>query len=202
MSQVDLNDKVAPLKGKPPESMQFAGALIMRLLRWPLVAVLSTAVLFIIVYLEQHSDFGIMSLVFVISCLIYIGLAIIFAAGFLIHLLRRRFFLAMSALLAFSITALVMANAQAITQHTFQLIDSVRFSVTQTHYLKIVANQKDQIQRFSWGSGGFLATNFFYTLVYRPDGPPSSTVSATHNGCTITVSELQKNFYIESEICQ
>jgi hypothetical protein len=202
MSQVNLNGRVAPLKGKPPESMQSAGTYVIKLLRWPLVAALSTTALFIVVYLEQHTDFGILSFVFMISYLIYVGMAGIFAIGFLVHLLRRRFVSAISALLAFSIAVLVMASAQAITLQTFRLIDTIRFSVSQDHYLQIVANQKDQTQRFSWGSGGFLATNFFYTLVYRPDGPPSSPVSATHDGCTVTVSELRKNFYIESEICQ
>jgi hypothetical protein len=202
MSQSNLNAEVAPLKRKPPESMQSAGACFMRLLRWPLVAALSTTVLFIIVYLEQHADFGILSFVFMISCLIYVGIASILAIAFLVHLLRRRFVWAMSALLAFSITVLVMARAHAITPQIFQLIDFARFSISEGHYLKVVANHKDQTQRFSWGSGGFLATNFFYTLVYRPDGPPPSPVLATHDGCAVTVSELRKNFYIESEICQ
>lgn len=202
MSQVNLHGKVASLKRELSETMQSARVLVVQLLRWPVIAALSTVLLFVIVYLEQHADFGILSFVFMISSVIYVGLAGIFAVAFVVHILRRKFISAMSALLALSMTVVVVARAQAITELTFQIIDTVRFSVSQNYYLQIVANQKDQTQRFSWGSGGFLATNFFYTLIYLPDGSPSVPVSAKHQGCSVTLSKLRKNFYIESEICQ
>jgi hypothetical protein len=130
-----------------------------------------------------------------------VGLAGIFVVVFLVDIAKRKFFSATAALLAFSMMIFVVGRAQSITEHTFQAIDIVRFSVSQGHYLQIIANRKDQTQRFSWGSGGFLGTNFFYTLVYRPDGP-ASQVSGKHEGCNVKVTRLREHFFVESEICQ
>ena len=135
-------------------------------------------------------------------CLIYLGLAAVIALVFFIYVLKRKFISGFSALLTFSFMAFTASYAQTITKHSFQIMDLIRFSISKNYYLQVVADQKEKTQRFSWGSGGFLGTNFFYTLVYNPGGPYASSTSAKHEGCSATVSELRNDFYVESEICQ
>jgi hypothetical protein len=182
--------------------MQSVGTFVVQFLKSPFIAAVATALLFVTAYLEQHLDVGILSLVFMIFCLIYVGLAAIFSVAFLVNIFRRKFISGVAALLAVSMMILAIVRAQTMTEQTFQAIDIARFSVSQDYYLRIVSKQQDQTQRFSWGSGGFLGTNFFYTLVYRPDGSSAFSASVKHDRCNVTVSELQKNFFVESEICQ
>jgi hypothetical protein len=201
MSQLDLHGRNTQER-ETSELMQSTVAPISQLLRWPAAAVLSTALLLTVVYLEQHTDFGILSIVFVLSCVAYVGFAGTLAIVFLVQIARRKFISGISALLGLFIALAVMVQAQALTEVTFQIIDNIRFSVWKDYYVQTIAGQKDQPRRFSWGSGGFLATSFFYTLVYQPDKFAAGIFSPKHEGCSVTVRELRDNFYIESEICQ
>jgi ribose/xylose/arabinose/galactoside ABC-type transport system permease subunit len=182
--------------------MQLARTHVLQLLRWPLIAAVTTALLFIIVYVEQHSDAGFMSLVFVLSSLLYVVLAGIIAVAFLVNIAMRKFIRGVGASLALAMMIFAVVWAQPITEQTFHAIDLARFSVSRNHYRQIVAKQKDQPHRFYWGSGGFLATNFFYTLVYRPDESSAIPDSRKRERCSVTVTELRENFFIESELCQ
>ena len=182
--------------------MQFASTHAAQLLKRPLIAAVATALLLITLYVEQHSDAGFMSLVFVISCLLYVAFAGTIAIAFLVNIAMRKFIHGAAASLALAMMMFAVVWAQPITEQTFHAIDLVRFYVSRNHYRQIVAKQNDQPQRFNWGSGGFLATNFFYTLVYRPDGSSAIPDSRKREGCSVTMTELRENFFIESELCQ
>ena len=182
--------------------MRYQKADVLRSLWPPLFAIVSTVLLILIAYVEQHADTGILSPVFVIFCLIYVGLGVFFVAGIFINMLKRKFILATSMLLASSIMTTSIVRAQELTERIFQGIDMLRFAVSRDYYLQTDASQKDRTQRFSWGSGGFLGTNFFYTLIYQPQNSSDSPALPKRKDCRETVSEIRKDFYIGNEVCQ
>jgi hypothetical protein len=182
--------------------VQFTGRQLAIFLKWPLIAFVGTILLFVVVYLEQHLDVGVLSLVFIAYSVLLVGLAGALLIVFLVHVVKRRFAPAIAVLLALSIMVVAIVRAREITEQAFAVIDIIRFSISQDHYLQSVARQRDQVVRFPWGAGGFLGTNFFYTLVYRPDGVPRIESAPTRHGCSVTTTEIRKNFYVEGEVCQ
>jgi hypothetical protein len=173
----------------------------MRLLRLPVLALISTALLLIIMYVEQHADIGILSVIFLLFFLSYLVLAGIFFIAFLINISRRNPVFGLSALLSFGIMLSAAVWGQATAGFSFRVIDMIRFSISRDYYLQLVANKREEAQRFPWGAGGFLGTNFFYSLLYSPNGP-AELRSSERSGCSSAISELHEKFYVESEICQ
>jgi hypothetical protein len=175
---------------------------VLRFLKPPLLAGLATVLLIVIVYLEQHTDVGILAPVFMISCLIYAGVAVFFIGNFCINILKRKLVPSARMLLAFSVMIVSAMQAQELTAKAFQGIDVVRFCFSQNYYLRIIERQRDQTQRFPWGSGGFLGTNFFYTLIYHPHSSSDPPTPVKRSDCTETMKKIREDFYIESEVCQ
>ena len=114
--------------------MRDRGGNILRFLTLPLFAAVATALLFLVTYLDQHAEVGILAIVFVVSFLIHIGVALCFVVNFCINIGKRKFVSAASTLLAFSIMIVSLVQAQALTEKTFHGIDIVRFFFSLNYY--------------------------------------------------------------------
>lgn len=199
------NDSASPkllLEKKSSGFLRWTGYPAEQLLKWPIMATLATALLFTILYLEQHAEIGMLSLIFISLSLMYCCFVAFLVIMLIVNVLKRKYILVVMVCLALLTMFAAVARARKITEHTFYAIDLVRFNIFKDYYLSAISDDKDRAHRFAWGSGGFLGTNFFYTLLYLPDKSSEIPGISRGQGCSATAIELQKNFYIESEICQ
>ena len=189
----------------------------------PLCSAVIVLLLPLFLYFETHAEIGFLSLIFLVLFIGYIGVLIYFAVRSIGSGFQRQFFLSSSQAVAALILALGLLFGRQLTDVSFFLIDYGRLFISMSYFDREAQRQLG-IQNappsasFSWGSGGFLGTNFFYTLVYDRGGEialigrdgrrPSDTVLAKNNPiitadrCTSRARHLTGYFYSVSTVCQ
>jgi len=189
----------------------------------PLCAALIVFSLLLFLYVESHAGIGLLSPIFLVLFVGYIGVLIYFAVRSIVSSFQRRFFLSGSQAVAALILALGLLFGRQLTDISFFLIDYARLFVSMSYFDREAQRQlgiqnAPTLASFSWGSGGFLGTNFFYTLVYDQRGEialigndgrrPSDTALAKNNPiltadrCTSRARHLTGYFYSVSTVCQ
>jgi hypothetical protein len=193
------------------------------LLNAPLCAVAIILLLLLLSYLESHAEIGILSLVLVALFVGYIVTLIYFAVRSIVACFQRRFLFSIGQLAAALILALGLLFGRQLADLSFFSIDYARLLLSRSYFDREVQRQLEvqnapPLVSFNWGSGGFLATNFFYTLVYdrgaeialiaRDGRVPNDAALAkyipmiTADRCTSRARHLTGYFYTVSTVCQ
>lgn len=188
---------------------------------------LGFAILFVIstkifAYVEQHAGIGYLAVIWLILFFVTLFLCLIYSVIATVFLVRRHYTRFLSALSGAIILIGSLAFGRALSAATFSLIDNLRFHVERSHYEKIISDRLrvaagPALVFIDWGSGGALATNFFYSLVYDPsdqigfEGPRpawwTEAASAQYpilfaKNCSSSSYRITGHFFSVTTVCQ
>jgi len=174
-------------------------------------------------YIEVHVGIGGLAIVSIALFLLYIVILATYLLLFAWNLIQRRLKAALSLFGGIIILSMILIFGQVLNDSVFYSIDFLRFHANKAHYIAVVQNAPPdpdgmKVIFFDWGSGGYLATNFFYALAYDNSGQiifPAEMrtkqwkqiVSAQYNimneeRCNSKIRTLEDAFYLVETLCQ
>lgn len=190
---------------------------------WTMFAILFVVIFSVFTYLENH--FGAWATVpfGAILFLLYIPLTIAYWIALLVMIVKKRRKSAVSIFVGALVLSIMPLYGRILGDIISYSFDYIRFSYNQRYYLEEAAkrSREDNNQGpvfFDWGSGGFVSTNFFFSLVYDANDTLSMSGAqrldnwknaiSQQNGvlnsetCRSRVVHLKGRFYSMSTVCQ
>jgi hypothetical protein len=174
---------------------------------------------FFFVYFEHHAGMGALAIAAMGIVVLYGVVCIFYVFALVSSAIQKNVGRVFSVLIGLLLLLTLLPFRHSIEEVVFFAIDYYRFKFNESYYTSAVADgsihNDPKVIFFSWGSGGFIGTNFFYALAYDESGQIAKESRSQewkdrvskqfrvllHQDCSSKIKNLKGHFYSVSTLC-